>query len=173
MLQEFDGVMPRVHETAWVHESAWLIGEVEIGAEASVWPTAVLRGDMGPIRVGRLSNIQDGTICHDTTDMSQTMIGERVTVGHRAVLHGCVIEDFCLVGMGAVVMDNVVVGTGSLIGAGAVLPPGRVIPPGSLVLGAPAKVVRAVNERDRRMIDDGWRSYADKVRRWRELATAR
>ena len=169
MLQAFDGMRPRLHETAWVHESAWLIGDVALGEEASVWPTCVLRGDMGPIVVGRQSNIQDGTVCHDTTALSKTVVGARVTVGHRAVLHGCVIEDFCLIGMGAIVMDNVVVGTGSLIGAGAVVPPGRVIPPGSLVLGSPAKVIRPVGDRERQMIDEGWQSYVTKVRRWREL----
>lgn len=167
MLQEFDGLKPSLHETAWAHEGAWLIADVTLGAESSVWPGAVLRGDMGPIRIGAQSNIQDGAVCHDTTGLSETLVGDRVTVGHRAVLHGCVVEDFCLVGMGAIVMDNVVVGTGSLIGAGAVVTAGRVIPPGSLVLGTPARVVRPVTDREREMIDEGWRSYVEKVARWR------
>ena len=150
MLQSFEGVEPVLHPGAWAHECAVLIGDVELAPGASVWPGAVLRGDMGPVRVGRDSNLQDGVICHDTTDLSETVVGERVTVGHRAVLHGCRIENDCLVGMGAIVMDNVVVGTGSFVAAGALIPPGRVIPPGSFVLGVPGKVVRSVRDASRR-----------------------
>lgn len=172
MVQEFDGLRPRVHETAWVHEGAWVIGDVVLDEEVSIWPGAVLRGDMGRIHIGAQSNIQDGAVCHDTTDLSETLVGKRVTVGHRAILHGCIIEDFCLIGMGAIVMDNVRVGTGSIIGAGAVIPPGREIPPGSLVLGAPGKVVRQLQDKDIRMIEEGWRSYVAKLASWRALATS-
>ena len=169
MLQEFDGLIPEVHETAWVHEGAWVIGEVHLGPEVSVWPGAILRGDMGAIRIGARSNLQDGVICHDTTGISETRLGERVTVGHRAILHGCIIEDDCLVGMGAIVMDNARIGAGSIVAAGALVPVGRVIPPGSLVLGAPARVHRPVRPEDEEMIEEGWRSYVEKSRRWREL----
>jgi len=172
MLQEFGGRAPRLHPTAWVHEGAWLIGDVELGEEVSVWPGAVLRGDMGPIRIGARSNVQDGTVCHDTTDLSETIVGERVTIGHRVVLHGCVIEDECLIGMGAVVMDNARIGTGSLVGAGAVVPPGRIVPPGSVVLGTPGRVVRRVGDAERAMIEEGWRTYAEMSRRWRARADA-
>lgn len=167
MLQEFGGHRPRLHPTAWAHEGAWLIGDVELGEEATVWPGAVLRGDMGPIRIGARSNVQDGAICHDTTGRSETLVGERVTIGHRAVLHGCVVEDECLVGMGAIVLDNARIGRGSLIGAGAVVPPGRIVPPGSLVLGTPGRVVRPVGEAERAMIEEGWRTYAEMAHRWR------
>ena len=114
MIEQYDGHIPRVHPDAWVHDSAVLIGEVDVGARASVWPCAVLRGDMGLVRIGEDTNIQDGTICHDTTDISETLVGARCTIGHRVVLHGCIIEDDVLIGMGAVIMDNVRVGRGSL-----------------------------------------------------------
>jgi carbonic anhydrase/acetyltransferase-like protein (isoleucine patch superfamily) len=166
MVQEYDGLRPTIHPQAWVHDSAVLIGEVHLARGASVWPGCVLRGDMGPIRVGEDSNIQDGTICHDTTDLSETLVGARVTVGHRVVLHGCVLEDECLVGMGAIVMDNAVVGTGSFVGAGAVVTPNTVVPPGSLVLGVPGRVVRPVGEREREQIRFSWRSYQEKMRWW-------
>ncbi|MEO0603804.1 MAG: gamma carbonic anhydrase family protein [Myxococcota bacterium] len=166
MIQAFEGHTPRLDPGSWAHESAVLIGDVHLAAGASVWPTSVLRGDMGPIRVGRNSNIQDGTICHDTTDLSETIVGDRVTVGHRVVLHGCRIEDACLIGMGAIVMDNVVVGKGSFVAAGALVPPGRIIPPGSFVVGLPARVVRPVGPAEVEMIDHGWRSYARKLAKW-------
>lgn len=168
MVQDFAGLAPRIHPGAWVHDSAVVIGEVILEEGVSVWPTAVLRGDMGPIRVGRDSNVQDGAICHDTTDRSETTIGARVTVGHRAILHGCRVGDDCLIGMGSVVMDNVVVGEGSLVGAGALIPPGKIIPPRSLVLGSPGRVVRSVTEDEARQIAFGWRSYREKLAVWLE-----
>jgi carbonic anhydrase/acetyltransferase-like protein (isoleucine patch superfamily) len=168
VLQTFEAFAPRVHETAWVHEGAWVIGEVTLGAEASVWPTAVLRGDMGPIVVGESSNLQDGAICHNTGGVSATRIGARVTVGHRAVLHGCIVEDDCLIGMGAIVMDNAVIGAGSIVGAGAVVLAGRVIPPGSMVLGSPGKVTRAVTDGEREWIAYSWQVYVERARSWRK-----
>ncbi|MEN0061649.1 MAG: gamma carbonic anhydrase family protein [Myxococcota bacterium] len=143
-----------------------LIGDVHLASGASVWPTAVLRGDMGPVRIGPDSNVQDGTICHDTTNLSETIVGARVTIGHRVVLHGCRIEDDCLIGMGAIVMDNVVVGRGSFVAAGTLIPPGRNVPPGSFVRGFPGKVVRPVGERETAMIEAGWRSYQKKLASW-------
>jgi carbonic anhydrase/acetyltransferase-like protein (isoleucine patch superfamily) len=168
VVEAFDGFVPIVAPGAWVHPSAVLIGQVEVADGASVWPTCVLRGDMGPIRVGRDSNLQDGTICHDTTDRSQTVVGERVTIGHRALLHGCAIEDDCLVGMGSIVMDNAVVGAGSFVAAGSLVTPGTVIPPGSFVRGAPARVIRPVSERDIESIAYSWRHYRDTMRKWLE-----
>ena len=123
MIEALEGLVPVVHPTAWVHPSAVLIGEVELGPNVSIWPTAVLRGDMGLIRFGADSNLQDGAVCHNTSGRSETLIGERVTVGHRAILHGCIVEDDCLIGMGAIVMDNARIGAGSFVAAGAVVPP--------------------------------------------------
>jgi carbonic anhydrase/acetyltransferase-like protein (isoleucine patch superfamily) len=122
---------------------------------------------MGPIIIGAQSNIQDGVVCHDTTGTSVTTVGERCTVGHRAILHGCLIEDDVLVGMGAIVMDNVKVGAGSVIGAGAIVTAGRVIPPGSLVLGIPGRVVRSVTASEAVRIGEGWRTYVAKCAIWR------
>ncbi|MBW1881579.1 MAG: gamma carbonic anhydrase family protein [Deltaproteobacteria bacterium] len=168
MIQECDGRAPDLHSTAWVHEGAWVIGDVWLGAEVSIWPGAVVRGDMGPIRIGAQTNVQDGAVLHDTTNLSETILGERVTVGHRAVLHGCIIEDECLIGSGAIVLDNAHIGTGSIVGAGALVPLNRVIPPHSLVFGTPARVVRTVTATDRKLIESGWREYIEKCRYWRE-----
>ena len=173
MLQAFGGDAPQLAEGAWAHEGAWLIGDVCLRRGASVWPTAVLRGDMGPIVVGPDSNIQDGAVLHDTTRLSETHVGARVTVGHRVILHGCRIGDDSLIGMGAIVMDNVVVGEGSFIAAGSLVPPGKVIPPGSMVMGSPGRVVREVRSKEREQIAFAWQSYRDKVAAWiaREAAT--
>jgi gamma-carbonic anhydrase len=166
MVQDFAGLVPRVHPGAWVHDSAVIIGDVTLDEGVGIWPTAVLRGDMGPIRVGRDTNLQDGAICHDTTDRSETTIGARVTVGHRAILHGCRVGDDCLVGMGAIVMDNVVIGEGSFVAAGSLIPPGKVIPARSFVLGTPGRVVRPVTEEETRQIAFAWRTYRDKLTAW-------
>lgn len=168
MIQPFDGFAPKLHPTAWVHDGAWVIGDVELGEDVSVWPTAVLRGDMGPIRVGASSNLQDGAICHDTGGRSVTVIGERVTVGHRAILHGCTVEDDCLIGMGAIVMDNAVVGRGSIVAAGALVPARRIIPPNSMVMGSPGKVVREISDEEREWLSYSWRVYVDRARVWRQ-----
>ena len=167
MIERYKDHVPVVHPEAWVHETAVLIGQVELAAGASVWPTAVLRGDMGRVVIGENTNIQDGTVCHDTTDISETFVGARCTVGHRVILHGCIVEDDVLVGMGSILMDNVRVGEGSLIGAGTLLTPGKVIPPGSVVMGWPGRVVRPVGEMERKMIAGGWRSYAAKLAAWK------
>ncbi len=167
MIEVFEEWVPEVHPSAWVHALASVIGDVKLGASVTVWPGAVLRGDMGPIEVGESSNIQDGAVCHDTGGRSTTRIGARVTVGHRAVLHGCVIEDDCLVGMGAIVMDNAVIGRGSVVGAGALVPAGRVIAPGSLVIGAPARVARLVTAAETEWIAYSWRVYQERGESWR------
>jgi len=164
MVETFLGKTPAIDDGAWVHESAVVMGDVHLAAGVTIWPTAVLRGDMGPIRIGEESNIQDGAVCHDTSGLSETLVGKRVTVGHRAVLHGCVVEDRCLIGMGAIVLDNAVVGEGSIIGAGAVVTAGRIIPPGSLVLGVPGKVIRPVTDADKEQIEEGWQSYLAKLK---------
>ncbi|MCB9671306.1 MAG: gamma carbonic anhydrase family protein [Alphaproteobacteria bacterium] len=167
MIEALEGLVPVVHPTAWVHPSAVLIGEVELGPNVSIWPTAVLRGDMGLIRFGADSNLQDGAVCHNTSGRSETLIGERVTVGHRAILHGCIVEDDCLIGMGAIVMDNARIGAGSFVAAGAVVPPGKVVPPGSLVMGVPGKVVGPTGEREAKAIAYSWAHYRETVARYR------
>jgi carbonic anhydrase/acetyltransferase-like protein (isoleucine patch superfamily) len=166
MIEPHGGHVPKIHPTAWDHATAVLNGEVELADRVSVWPTAVLRGDMGLIAIGSCSNVQDGAICHDTGGRSVTRIGARVTIGHRAILHGCVVEDECLIGMGSIILDNAVIGTGSVIAAGAVVPPGKVIPPRSMVMGAPGRIVRPAGPQEAEMIAMGWTAYLDKLSRY-------
>jgi carbonic anhydrase/acetyltransferase-like protein (isoleucine patch superfamily) len=142
-----DGASPEVDPTAWIAPGAVLAGAVTIGAEASVWYATVVRGDGDVIRIGARSNVQDGCVLHTDPGL-QLVVGEGVSVGHRAVLHGCVIEDDVLVGMGAIVMNGALIGTGSLVAAGALVTEGTKIPPRSLVVGAPAKVRRELSDEE-------------------------
>lgn len=167
-LERYKDFFPQVDPTAFVHEDATVIGDVVVGAEASIWPAAVLRGDDGPIRIGPLTSIQDGSVVHTTAGVSKVDVGARCTVGHKVILHGCTVEDDCLIGMGAIVLDGAVIGRGSLVGAGALVTQNKVIPPGSLVLGSPARVVRPCSEKDRAQIDHGWREYQERAREYLE-----
>jgi carbonic anhydrase/acetyltransferase-like protein (isoleucine patch superfamily) len=150
----------RVHPTAFVHARALVVGDVTLGEHVSVWPTAVVRGDTAHIVVGAESNIQDGTVVHVDRGMPTT-IGARVAIGHRAIVHGATIEDECLIGMGAILLNGVHVGRGSIVGAGAVCPERMIIPPGSLVLGVPGRVVRATTDAERARIARTVASYLE------------
>lgn len=152
MIASYQGIFPRVAESAFVAASADVIGDVEIAEGASIWYQVVLRGDIGPIRVGRHSNVQDGSVLHSITGVP-VIVGEWVTVGHRAILHGCTVEDRCLIGMGAIVLNRARVGAGSIVAAGALVLEDAVIPPGSLYVGVPAKLRRKLTERDQAFID--------------------
>ncbi|MEM7567297.1 MAG: gamma carbonic anhydrase family protein [Pseudomonadota bacterium] len=145
------GLAPEIDPDAWVAPGSQVMGSVTLAAAASVWYGAVLRGDNAAISIGERSNIQDVSVLH-TDEGFPLSIGADVTVGHRAILHGCTIEDACLIGMGATVMNGAVVGSGSLVGAGALVTERTVVPPGSLVLGAPAKVVKTLDEGARERI---------------------
>ena len=149
MIRAFRGVLGRIAASAYVDSSAQVIGDVEIGERSSIWPNAVLRGDVNSIRVGEETNIQDNCVVHVDTDDCATVIGNRVTVGHSAVLHGCTIEDDSLIGIAAIVLNRAHIGRGSVVGAGSVVAEGTVIPPGSLVLGVPGKVRREVTGEER------------------------
>ena len=138
----FKETRPTVGDDVFVAETAMVIGDVVLGARASIWYGSVIRGDVFHIRIGEDTNIQDNTVIHVTTGVHPTIIGDRVTVGHRALLHGCTIGDETLIGMGAIVMDEAVVGGHCMVGAGALVTPGTRIPDGHLALGSPAKVVR-------------------------------
>ena len=142
------------------------MGDVSLGAHASVWYQTVLRGDMAPIVIGESTNIQDGTIVHVDEGLP-ALIGARVGVGHRVILHGCVVEDECLIGMGSVLLNAVRIGTGSVVAAGAVVPEGMEIPPGSLVMGVPARVARPVDETLRARIRETWEHYVAEAERHR------
>ncbi|MCL5671291.1 MAG: gamma carbonic anhydrase family protein [Acidobacteria bacterium] len=152
MIASYKGVSPRVAESAYVAASADLIGDVEIAENASVWFQVVLRGDIGPIRLGAHSNIQDGSVLHSVTGVP-VEVGRWVTVGHRVVLHGCTVEDHCLIGIGAIVLNGARVGEGSIIAAGALVLEDAVIPPGSLYVGVPARLRRKLGAEDRAFID--------------------
>lgn len=157
---------PLIHPTAFIAPTAVVLGDVGLGPESSVWYTAVVRGDTAPIRIGSQTNLQDGTIVHVDEGVPCT-IGSRIGVGHRVILHGCTVEDDCLIGMGSILLNGVVVGRGSLIAAGSLLPEGMKVPSGSLVMGAPGKVVRPVTERLRERIEETWRHYVEQARRHR------
>ncbi len=154
--------MPTIHPTAFIAPTAVVLGEVTLGAQASVWYTAVLRGDIDRITVGDHTNIQDGTIVH-VDEGVPCSIGNRVGIGHRAVIHGCTIEDDCLIGMGSVLLNGVRIGTGSVVAAGAVIPEGMRVPPGSLVMGVPGRIVRQVDEELTRRIEETWRHYVQRA----------
>lgn len=135
--------MASIDRTAFIHPQAVVLGDVTLGAHVSVWPTAVLRGDSDRIVVGPQSNVQDGSVLHADHGLP-ALVGARVAIGHRAIVHGAIVEDGCLIGMGSVILNGARVGAGSIIGAGAVVTEGMQIPPGSLVLGVPARVVKQV-----------------------------
>jgi carbonic anhydrase/acetyltransferase-like protein (isoleucine patch superfamily) len=147
MLRGFRDAFPRVHPTAFVDDSAQVIGDVEIGEESSVWMLVVIRGDLQRIRIGSRSNLQDGTMIHLTRTQPAT-IGNSVTVGHAAILHGCTIEDRCLIGMGAILLNGAHIGTESIVAAGTLVVEDMTVPPRSLVMGSPGRVKRALTDRE-------------------------
>jgi carbonic anhydrase/acetyltransferase-like protein (isoleucine patch superfamily) len=157
MLRSHRSGVPRVAPTAFVDDSAQVIGDVEICEDSSIWMNVVIRGDVNYVRVGARTNIQDGSVVHVMREMYPTLIGDEVTVGHGTILHGCVVEDRCLIGMGAIVLNGAVVGTGSIIAAGTLVVERMKIPPGSLVMGNPGRVCRPTTDAEAVSI----RRYAD------------
>ncbi len=154
MLRSYKGRSPAVDPTAYVDESAQVIGDVAIGEASSVWMNVVIRGDVHRIRIGRRSNVQDGTIVHVMRGTHAATIGDEVTIGHGVIVHGCTLGDRILVGMGAILLNGVEVGEDSIVAAGTLLPENARIPPRSLVMGSPGKVRRALNEDDVASIRD-------------------
>jgi carbonic anhydrase/acetyltransferase-like protein (isoleucine patch superfamily) len=152
---------PTIHPGAFVHSKAVVLGNVTVGAKASIWPCAVLRGDIAPISVGEGTNIQDGAVVH-VADRLPALIGQRVTVGHLAMIHACTIGDECLIGMHATILDGAVIGPRCIIGAGALVTKGTIIPAGSMVLGSPAKVVRPLTPAEQASLP-GWAEKYVKV----------
>src|SRR5467141_4741761 len=146
MIRPFRGVHPQIHPTAFIADSAQVIGDVHVGEQASVWFGTVARGDMFYIRIGDRTNVQDNCVLHTRTGESPTILEDEVTVGHSVTLHGCYIEQGSLIGIGSIVLDDARVGTRSLIAAGSLITPGTVIPPQSLVMGSPARVRRGLTE---------------------------
>ena len=163
VLESFAGTSPSIADDAFVHDTAVLIGAVFIASQASVWPHVTLRGDDGPIHIGAQSSIQDNSVIHCTQGLSHTRVGSRVTVGHSVVLHGCTIHDGCLIGLGSVLLDNAGVASGAIVAAGPVVPPGRVVRAGTLVAGNPMRMLRECGEKEREMIELGWRAYVERT----------
>lgn len=163
MLRPYRGIVPKVDPSAFVDTSAQVIGDVEIGAESSVWMNVVIRGDVNFIRIGDRSNIQDGTIVHVQHDTHPTRVGNDVTVGHGAVIHGCTIHDRVLVGMGAIVLNGATIAEDCIIAAGTLLTEGVTIPPRSMVMGSPGKVKRSLTEAEVAMIQE----FADNYVRYK------
>lgn len=148
MIRQYRGVLPKIAVSAYVDPSAQVIGDVWIGERSSIWPNVTIRGDVNYIRIGEESNVQDNTCIHVQRNEWPTVLGSRVSVAHSVTLHGCTVEDDCLIGIGAIVLNGAHIGAGSIIAAGALVPEGMKVPPGSVVMGVPAKVKRTVTEQD-------------------------
>ncbi len=166
MIKAYKGIEPKLHPTVFVAESAAIIGKVTIGEESGIWYGVVVRGDVNDISIGKKTNIQENTVihvdsCKDGSDRGKTKIGDRVTVGHGAIIHGCTIEDDCLIGMGAIILTGAKIGSGSLIAAGALIPEGTQIPPKSLVVGVPGVIRGQVSDDKFRHILEAAQPYAE------------
>lgn len=167
LILPFEGTHPEIHPTAYVADNATVIGDVVIGEESSIWFGTVVRGDMMPIRIGRRTNVQDNSVIHVTTDIAGCILGDEVTVGHRAILHACTVGNRVLVGMGAIVLDLAVVEDDVVIGAGSLVTPRTRLPSGYLCMGSPARPVRPLKDAEREMIRQGWTSYQAISKRYR------
>ena len=165
MLRPFKQVWPRLGQRVYVDASAQVIGDVELGDHASVWMNAVIRGDVHQIRIGPYTNVQDNCVIHVYKDLHPTVLADHVTVGHSVTLHGCRIDSWCLIGMGATILNDAQVGEESIVAAGTLVPEGMVVPPRSLVMGVPGKVRRAVTEEER----EGLRRSANNYYEYKEI----
>ena len=161
MIRSFKGQLPRIHPSCYVDPSAQLIGAVDLAEHVSIWMNAVLRGDVHHIHIGARSNVQDGAVLHGMRNLYPVTLGEMVTVGHNATVHGCTIADAVLVGMGSVLLNHARIGSGSIIAAGAVVPEHTVIPPRSLVAGVPARIKRRLDDGEVDRILEYARNYLD------------
>jgi len=161
MIRTFKGIKPVISAGCYIDPSAQIIGDVTLGEQASVWMNAVLRGDDNAIRIGARSNIQDCAVLHGMRNLYPVIVGEMVTIGHNATVHGCVLEDAVLIGIGATVLNDARIGEGSIIAAGAVIPEHMVIPPNSLVAGVPGKIRRTLGDADRELILKYAQNYLD------------
>ena len=161
MIRPFQGSMPVVPPSCYVDASAQVIGDVTLGEQSSVWMNAVLRGDVNSIRIGARSNVQDCAVLHGMRHIYPVIVGESCTIGHNATVHGCVLEDEVLVGIGATILNNARIGQGSIIAAGAVIPEQTIIPPCSLVAGVPGKIRRELGDADRELILKYASNYLD------------
>lgn len=168
MIRSYRGRKPKIASTAYIDPAAVVIGDVTIGEHASVWPCVVVRGDVNFIRIGARTNVQDGSVLHVMRDEFPLILGDNVTVGHGAVLHGCTIESRCLIGMGSIILNGVRIGAGCIIAAGTLVPEGTEVPPGSLFMGHPGKFRRALTAADLESID----AYAARYVEYKETYQA-
>ncbi|MCL5268074.1 MAG: gamma carbonic anhydrase family protein [Bacteroidetes bacterium] len=168
MILSYMNKVPKLHETVYIAEGAQIIGDVTVGKDASIWFNAVVRGDVNYITIGDRTNIQDNTVIHVTHEKFPTIIASNVTVGHAAVIHGCIIEDFCLIGMGAILLDHCRIGNHSIVAAGALVREGFHVPPKSLVAGVPARIVRELREDEIVRLQDSAQHYVDYVSNYRK-----
>ena len=168
MIRPYKGILPTIPDSCYVDESAQVIGDVVLGEQASIWMNAVVRGDVNSIRIGAYSNVQDCAVLHGMLNQYSVNIGEWVTVGHNVTLHGCTIEDTCLIGMGAVILNNVRVGRGCIVAAGTVIPEGTVIESSSLVMGVPGKIRKKLEPKDEEMILRYAKNYLDYTKTYKQ-----
>lgn len=171
---KFDGIAPQLAENAWVHDSAQVIGDVILGEESSVWPNVSARGDVNHIRIGRQSNIQDNSVLHVThkrdsdPEGAPLIIGDRVTVGHGVILHGCTIGDECLIGMGSIILDRAVLQDRVMVGAGSLVPPGKTLRSGFLYLGRPVREIRPLSEDELASFNYSANNYVQLMKKYRK-----
>lgn len=165
MIADYNGIKPQIDDSCFIAEGTQIIGDVKLEKNVSIWFNAVLRGDMGAVIIGENTNIQDGCVLHCVMDIP-TIVGKNVTVGHGAILHSCSIGDGTLIGMGAIILDGVQIGKNSIVAAGSIIPPYSVIGDGALVMGAPAKIKRALTEDDIKNIKKGISEYLELVKNY-------
>lgn len=161
IIRKFAGKKPKIGEGCFLAETSVLIGDLELGNRSSVWYGAVIRADVHYVRIGEDVSVQDNTVIHVTSGQHPTVVGDRVTIGHSVVLHGCTVGDDCLIGMGAIIMDRAIIGANCVVGAGALVTPGTEIPEGHLALGSPAKVSRKLTDDELRWISTSSEHYVD------------
>lgn len=161
MIRQFRGVHPQIHPSAFIADSAQIIGDVHVGEQASVWFGTVARGDMYYIRIGDRTNVQDNCVLHTRIGELPTILEDEVTVGHSVTLHGCYVEHGSLIGIGSILLDDVRIGAQSLVAAGSLVSPGTVIPPRSLVMGMPARVKRPLTDEEVRGLAQNWQNYVE------------
>jgi carbonic anhydrase/acetyltransferase-like protein (isoleucine patch superfamily) len=168
MIRSYQGRLPQIPASCYIDLSAQLIGDVVLGERSSVWMNAVLRGDVNSIRVGANSNVQDCAVLHGQRNLYPVIVGDWVTIGHNATVHGCVVEDEVVIGMGATILNNSRIGSGCIIAAGAVVPEHTVVPPRTLWAGVPAKMRRELGDKDRALILEYAQNYLDYVEIYRK-----
>ena len=167
-IMSYKGIVPKIGKNVLICDGVRIIGDVEIGDDSNVWFNAVLRGDVFPIKIGKRTNIQDGSILHVTTDKFALNIGDDVTVGHNAILHGATIGNRCLIGMGAIVLDNAVIEDEAIVAAGSVVKPGMIVPSGMMVGGIPAKIIREVRPDEKKGFIESAEHYREISESYRE-----